>query len=243
MPSPETFVAAPLIALGAYVIFAITGFGSTLIAVPLLAHLFPLKFAIPVVLLLDGVACLRQGSRLRGDVYKAELLPLLPFLLAGMIAGALLLIRISGEVLLPMLGAFVTAFGAYYLMHHDSAFSLRRAWAAPVGLFGGTISALFGISGPVYVMYLVGRGATPGQIRATMPVLFIFTVATRVVLFGIGGLLTREVLITAAMLAPVMFAGLYLGNRLHLALAREKTARLIGALLLINGVALIVRSL
>lgn len=243
MPTTEVLVFAPLIVLGAYVIFGITGFGSTMIALPLLAHLFPLKFAIPVVLLLDGVACARQGSRLRGDVYKQELVPMVPFLLAGMGAGAMLLVRISGDVLLPLLGACVALFGAYYVARHESAFTLRRAWAAPVGLFGGTISSLFGISGPVYVMYLVGRGAVPAQIRATMPVLFLFTVVTRIVLFSFVGLFNLDVLTTAALLAPVMFLGVYLGNRLHLSISREKTARLIGVLLFLNGAALIVRSL
>ncbi|MDH5537722.1 MAG: sulfite exporter TauE/SafE family protein [Betaproteobacteria bacterium] len=243
MLSPEILFFAPVIVLGAYVTFAITGFGSTLIAVPLLAHLFPLQFVIPVVLLLDGVACMRQGLRLREDIFQQELVPMLPFLLVGMAAGAILLIRVSGEVLLPLLGVFVTGFGAYYLLSHDPAFTLRRWWVAPVGLFGGTISSLFGISGPIYVMYLVGRGATPDQIRATMPVLFIFTVLTRVVLFGFGGLITIEVLLTAALLAPVMFLGLHLGNRLHVSIPRATIARLIGALLLASGVSLLLRSL
>ncbi len=243
MLSLEILLFAPVIVLGAYAIFAITGFGSTLVAVPLLAHFLPLQFVIPVVLLLDGVACVRQGLRLRGDVYRQELVPMLPFLLVGMVAGAMLLMRVSGEVLLPLLGLFVAGFGAYYVLRHEAAFTLGRWWIAPVGLFGGTISSLFGIAGPIYVMYLVGRAATPEQIRATMPVLFIFTVLTRVVLFGFGGLITAEVLLTAALLAPVMFLGLYLGNRLHLSIPRAKTARLIGVLLLVNGITLVLRSL
>jgi uncharacterized protein len=243
MLTPEILLFAPAIVLGAYVIFAITGFGSTLIAVPLLAHFLPLKFVIPIVLLLDGVACVRQGLRLRGDVAKQELMPLLPFLLAGMGAGAVLLITVSGEVLLPLLGVLVAAFGAYYLMRHESVFSLGRGWMMPVGLIGGAISALFGISGPIYVMYLVGRGATLEQLRATIPVLFLVTVATRVVLFGFGGLFTIEVLATTVLLAPVTFLGLYLGNRLHRSIPRDKIVRLVGGLLLVNGITLLARSL
>lgn len=243
MSYAEVLLVAPPIVLGAYVIFALTGFGSTLIAVPLLAHFFPLTFVIPVVLLLDGVACIRQGLRLRGDIYKEELVPMVPFLLVGMIAGAALLANVSGDVLLPLLGIFVAGFGAYYVVRYESAFSLARGWMVPVGLFGGTISSLFGISGPIYVAYLVGRGATPEHIRATMPVLFIFTVATRVVLFGFVGLFTAEVLWTAALLAPVMFLALFIGNRLHVRISRGKIARLIGVLLLMNGIALVLRSL
>ena len=46
MPSVAVLVFSPLIIVTAYIIFGISGFGSTLIAVPLLAHLFPLKFVI-----------------------------------------------------------------------------------------------------------------------------------------------------------------------------------------------------
>jgi uncharacterized membrane protein YfcA len=48
LPSLELLIFVPLIVGLAYLIFGISGFGSTLIAVPLLAHLMPLKFAIPI---------------------------------------------------------------------------------------------------------------------------------------------------------------------------------------------------
>ena len=50
MPGLEALLYSPLIILLAYTIFGISGFGSTLIAVPLLAHLFPIKFVIPITL-------------------------------------------------------------------------------------------------------------------------------------------------------------------------------------------------
>ncbi|HTE14341.1 MAG TPA: sulfite exporter TauE/SafE family protein, partial [Burkholderiales bacterium] len=81
MPSPDVLIFAPLIVLIAYLIFGISGFGSTLIAVPLLAHLMPLKFVIPVVVVLDCVSAISMGLKLRADVWKSEFVPMLPFLL------------------------------------------------------------------------------------------------------------------------------------------------------------------
>src|SRR5476651_747919 len=57
---PDTLVLAALVVAGAFVIFGITGFGSTIIAVPLLAHLLPLKFVIPMFVLLDFAAALHR---------------------------------------------------------------------------------------------------------------------------------------------------------------------------------------
>jgi uncharacterized membrane protein YfcA len=243
MPSTEVLVFAPLIVLLAYVTFGISGFGSTLVAIPLLAHLFPIKFVIPMVVLLDCAATIRQAVKLRSGVYKQELLPLLPFMFAGMLAGVFLLVRLSGEVLLLWLGIFVSAYGIYYALRHDSVFGLARWSAAPIGLFAGTTSALFGVGGPLYVMYLTGRGATPDHIRATMPVIFIFTTIGRIALFAAAGFFSEGVLVTAALLSPVMMLGLYGGNRLHVNLSRATLVRVIGGLLTVSGVSLVFRAL
>jgi uncharacterized membrane protein YfcA len=243
MPSFEALIFAPLIVLAANVVFSISGFGLTLIAIPLLAHLFPIKFVIPMVVLLDVVASLRQATKLRGGVYKQELLPLLPFMLSGMVAGAVLLIRLPAEILLLGLGIFVLAYGVYYALRHDSVFRLARWTVAPIGLFAGTISALFGVGAPLYIMYLTGRGATPDHIRATMPVIFSFTTVGRIILFAVTGLFTESVLLTAAALAPMMLIGLYVGNRLHVNLSRETMVRIIGGLLIVSGMSLVIRTL
>ena len=60
-----------------------TGFGSTVVALPLLAHLLPLKFAVAMLLLLDLTASLAVISRVRDAVRKDELARIVPFLLAG----------------------------------------------------------------------------------------------------------------------------------------------------------------
>ena len=227
----------------AYVIFGICGFGSTLIAVPLMAHFFPVKFVIPVIVLVDCVASLRQGLRLRTGVNKPEFLAMLPFLLVGMVAGAWLLVRTPGNVLLPLLGAFVTAYGVYYATRHESVFRVARWTAAPIGFFAGAISSVFGMAGPFYVMYLAGRGSTPDQIRATMPVIFSFTTVGRIALFGAIGLITQEVLVMAALLAPVMLIGVWCGNRWHSRFTRANVVRAIGAVLTLSGASLLLRAL
>jgi uncharacterized membrane protein YfcA len=239
----SALIFAPLIVLVANVVFGITGFGLGLITIPLLAHLYPIKFVIPMIVLLDVVASLRQASKLRGGVYKQELIPLLPFMLAGMVGGAFLLVRLPAEVLLLALGVFVLAYGLYYVLRRGSSFRLARWTVAPIGVFGGTTSAVFGIGAPLYIMYLNGRGATPDHIRATMPVIFSFTTVGRIILFIVAGLFTGEILFTAALLAPMMLLGLYLGNRLHVNLSRETMVRIIGGLLVASGASLVLRAL
>lgn len=227
----------------AYVIFGICGFGSTLIAVPLMAHFYPLKMVIPVIVLVDCVAATRQGLRLRAGVNKPELLAMLPFILAGMLIGAFILVKAPSAVLLPILGVFVTAYGLYYTFRKTSVYRVARWTAVPIGLAAGALSSVFGMAGPLYVMYLVGRGSTPDHIRATMPVVFSFTTVGRIALFGALGLIDRDVLIMAVMLTPLMFLGVWCGNRLHARFTPENVIRLMGVVLAVSGLSLVLKAL
>lgn len=243
LASPEILAYGAVVALAAYVVFGLCGFGSTLIAVPLLAHFYPLKFVIPVIVIVDCAASLLQGFSLRAGVNRRDLVPLLPFLAVGMVIGVLVLARVPGTILLPVLGLFVAAYGVYYALRHESVYRLARWTAAPIGLVAGTTSSVFGMGGPFYVMYLAGRGTPPEQVRATMPVIFIVTSIGRIVLFALTGLITREVLIAAAFLAPVMALGLWGGNRWHARFSRGDVVRAIGAVLALSGLSLLLRSL
>ena len=243
MPPLEVLLLAPLIVLTAYVIFGLSGFGSTLIAVPLLAHMLPLKFAIPMVVVLDCIGAIGMGLRLRENVYKRELLPLMPFLVVGLLAGAYLLLRLSPEILLGTLGVFVVIYGVLYATGQQAAFRVGRWAAAPIGLVAGTTSSMFGVGGPIYVMYLTARGATPDNIRATLPVIFIFTTIGRIIIFAAAGLFTVPVLLSCAALLPVMLLGMWLGHRLHLTITRDQLVRVMGGLLIASGGSLLVRAL
>ena len=242
-PGSIAFAAICLTVFAAYVVFGICGFGSTLIAVPLMAHFYPLKFVIPVIVLVDCVASVRQGLRLREGINKAEFLAMLPFILVGMVLGAWVLVRAPGDILLPILGVFVTAYGIYYAVRHESVFRVARWTAGPIGLFAGAMSSVFGMAGPLYVMYLAGRGSTPDQIRATMPVIFSVTTIGRIALFTLLGLITQDVLLTAAILAPIMLFGVWCGNRWHARFTREHVVRAIGVVLALSGLSLLLRAL
>lgn len=240
---PQILILAPLIVFVAYVIFGISGFGSTLIAVPLLAHLFPLKFVVPFFVLLDCVGAFNMGLRLRANVMRREITLLLTCMALGMFAGVYVLVHVHPELLLGVLGLFVVFFGVSYVAKRGTGFALPLWSGVPLGIFGGATSATFGIGGPIYVFFLTGRNATPAQIRATMPMIFMFTTVARIVLFIIAGLYSPASLIAAIALLPVMALGVWTGHHLHLNLSPQTVVRVMGALLVLSGISLIMRAL
>jgi uncharacterized membrane protein YfcA len=238
----ETVALAALIVAVAYVIFGLTGFGSTVVAVPLLALVLPLKFAVTVMMLLDVAATLVLWPRLRKGIRTDEVAWLIPFILAGMALGLTLLIRVAEEPLLLGLGAFVLAFAAYGLTRRGMPIVLARLWSVPVGLAGGALSALFGTGGVIFAMYFAGRISDKEALRATNASMIMFSALIRTVLFGFAGLLAQEGLLAfSALLIPAMLGGFHVGNRLHTVVSAASVVRAVYSILILAGVSLLVR--
>jgi uncharacterized membrane protein YfcA len=121
---------------------------------------------------------------------------------------------------------------------------LSRWWAAPAGLVGGVVGALFGMGGPPYVAYIAGRVPDPAAQRATISQMVILNVGLRVLAFALAGLLaSRTLWLAVACLLPVAWLGVWAGNRVHVRLPPTTAARVVGATLLVSGAALLARVL
>ncbi|MCU7241154.1 MULTISPECIES: sulfite exporter TauE/SafE family protein [Pseudomonas] len=228
----------------AYIVFGIAGFGTALVAGPVLIHFMPLSRIVPLLVLLDFVAAFGNLLPSRRDVVRGELLRLLPFMAVGCTLGVVFLLRLKSDVLLLLMGLFVTAYAVYGLAVKVRPASLSGAWAVPMGTVGGLFGALFGSGGFLYAIYLSARLEAKEQVRATQVALISCSTVVRLSLFLIAGVYAdASLLLLAACLLPVMFVGTWLGRRLTLRLSREAFVRLITWLVLASGLALIGRYL
>lgn len=233
---------APLIALAAYFVRGVAGFGSALVASPLLALFFPLTLIVPLVVVLDNSGSILQAWHHRRAIAWADLWPLLPFSFTGVAAAMLLHDHANQNALKLGLGLFVIAFALYQLLPTPKVRASRR-WAAPAGLLGGFVGGLFGTGGPFYVMYYRLRQLDKTTFLASLAMLFVIDGGLRIVGFAVGGHFTTQHLVLLALMAPVAWLGLMLGHRLHGRLSHAAFVRLLSLLLLASGSALVWRSL
>jgi uncharacterized membrane protein YfcA len=241
--SVTAMLVAPAVMFVAYIVLAVGGFGSALISIPLLALLLPVKLVIPVVLVVDFVATASTGLRFRRDVAIGELKPIIVPMMLGLAAGVTLLVQLPARWILLALGLFIFGYGAYSLLSRTRTRRHSRWWSLPVGLSGGVISGLFGMGGPMYVIYLSGRIAEPARLRATLSTMFTLNTGVRLVLFLITGLLLQQdVWIAALYLFPFMASGMYVGHRLHLRMTAAQIGRVISVLLLFTGVSILAKA-
>lgn len=243
MEIPDFILAAAAIFL-AYLVRGVSGFGSALVAVPLLAHLLPLTFVVPWVVVMDVLAAVwlaRSGHR-GGHVRWREIGWILPASLAGITVGVVLLLSMPREPLLMVLGLFVSAFGIRQFLGLHGDRTVSRWWALPAGFFGGAIGAVFATGGPPLVIYLAHRLHDKAQLRATLSGLFLIEGSSRLVGLLLAGLLLQEhmgLYLLAGV--PLMAAGLYAGNHIHLNLSHRQMAIAVGLLLIGSGLSLLWR--
>ena len=230
------------ILMSAYFIRGITGFGSALIAVPLLALSQPLRFAVPLVLALDCTASLILGGTNRKKADWGEVRLLLPFGMLGACAGAYGLLTLPTTPVLLTLGSFTMFFGFRNIYGLPAAGRLSRGWAIPAGLAGGGAGALFGAGSPPYIMYLTRRLLDKGAVRATFSWLIAMDGGFRLSLFLFAGLLFDPKLQIGYALGLVPMAiGLYSGNKVHLDMTSAGMLKVVGALLVLSGAMLFLK--
>jgi len=225
----------------AYVIKGLSGFGSGLVAIPLLAFFLPLPFVVPVMALLSYSGTVYQSLSYRRDVVWRDLWPLLPFSMAGITVALWLLVNADVTLLTFTLGIFIFCYAVYSLLPHKIK-SGSRWWAVPAGGSAGLIGALFGTGGPFYVLYLKMRQVTKQQFRATITMIFLVDGGARMVGYFYSDLFTNKIVILALVLLPVLILGIYVGQHLHIKINDRRFNQVVSALLLISGLSLAIKS-
>lgn len=230
----ETAALTALVLFVAYLVRGIAGFGSGLIAIPLLALMHPLATVVPLVVLLDFLGSAAQGIKGRESISWPDLLPLLPFTLAGVLGALYLFASVEPDHLETALGAFVIGFAVYQVLPLPT---LRgsRLWAAPAGALGGFVGTLFGTGGPFYMIYLQLRGLDKTATRASFAAWFFVDGGLRLGGFLAVGMLPTALLGTLALWLPAAALGLLVGGRVHVGVGPRTFRYLISLLLVFSG--------
>ena len=237
-----TLAIAASIIFFAYLMRGISGFGSALIAVPLLAHFYPLTTTVPWIATLDIIATVGlAGSGIKNQQIEwKEIKWIIPFSIIGIIAGLVLLQNTHSDWLLGGLGLFIVLFGVKILLNIHGEKNISHLWSIPAGIIGGSIGAVFSTGGPPYVIYLTHRIKDKSRFRSTLSMLFLIDGNIRIIGLIISGLLLQSIVgWSIALSIPLMFTGLYAGHRLHIGLNHRQINIIIACLLIASGASLL----
>ena len=232
-------ISAVVILMVAFTVRGITGFGSALIAIPLLALMLPISVAVPLVGFLDYTSSLTHSLKLRSDIQWKKILPLLPFTLMGVLFALYLFNTVDAQLLKKFLGGFIIIYALYTLLTIKPHSHSSNLWAIPGGLIGGLVSTLFGTGGPFYVIYYQLQGLGKIAFRATIAATFFLDGTARIIAYSFNDFYSMDTIILIAVSLPIMAIAMYIGGHIHTNISHQTIQKGIGILLLFSGSALI----
>jgi len=237
--------ATAAIVFGAFVVRGTSGFGSGMVAIPLLVFVIPIRTAVPMMSLLVFVLFLILFIRDWRDVIWDELKRLVPATLLGVAAGVLLFKNLDAAILLRLLGIVIVSYALYVLAVHYFGMPEMRCsqrWAYPIGFAGAVVDTMFGGGGGMLVVvYMHLRGIGKAQFRATVAVLWFFEMIARIGGYAVSGYYTLQALLLVLLLLPLMWAGTRVGERISNRITHETFSKILAALLLAAGLSLLLK--
>lgn len=127
----------------AYTFRGVTGFGSGLISIPLLALFLPLTFVVPFISILDISASLVHVTHTRQYIAWKVILRAIPFAVLGITFALFIIKSIDTFILVKALGVFIILFAIYSLIAPTLKKNDSLVWPVFAGFFGSLIGTLF----------------------------------------------------------------------------------------------------
>jgi hypothetical protein len=218
------------------------GAGAPIIAVPLLALLYDVPFAVAIFIFPNILGNLWQGW-----IYRAHVLPrrfLIGFAgtgMAGVFLGSLVLAHVPGDILLAGLATVVFLYLAVRLTRPDWVLSRAAGdrLAAPAGFAAGFMQGAGGVSAPISVTFLNAMRLDRLQFIATIAIFFAAMGAVQLPTLWALGIFTPERALLSLAAAVPLFGAMPLGAWLARRLSKEVFDRIILALLAVIAVRLL----
>ncbi|MBT3347256.1 MAG: sulfite exporter TauE/SafE family protein [Thiotrichales bacterium] len=224
-----------------YFVRGITGFGSALVAVPLLSLMFPITAVVPIVILLDYIGSLSHGVHHRKEIQWREIIPLIPFSLTGIVIALYTMKTVQPELLAIALAIFIISYAIYTLLAISPPQG-SRIWSAPLGFLAGLVGTTFATGGPFVVIYLTMRKLGKLPFRGTIATIFMLDGSMRLIGYTISGFFSIDLLIISVVALPIMATGMWLGGQIHTGLSQQRFVQIISIVLLGSGSALLLKA-
>jgi uncharacterized membrane protein YfcA len=205
---------AALVVVGvAGLLTGMTGFGFSVLSVPLLLLIYPPHDVVVMALCLVPVtsAVLLLRPRLWRRLDWRLCLALTGFSLIGLPIGLVMFHWFDPLWVSALIGLALVGY-AWFGLYGDRDWSSRHAWLAPSGILGGILAPSTGLSGPAVAMYVHGRRLTNSEQVATMAAYVGLVSIIGLGLLAVRGEVGGAALGRAAWLSPSALVGVAVGR-------------------------------
>ncbi|MCW2639321.1 MAG: hypothetical protein JWP76_1627 [Dactylosporangium sp.] len=201
-----------IVVLVAAAVQAATGFGFSLVAVPLLTLATGPRLAIVALALPALLLAVITVVRDRGQVRWRTVAALLTTMVSGMPIGLFLLHVLDDRALSLLVAVAVVSCAA--LVWRNPRLPGGLAPIAVAGLTAGVLSTAAGPSGPPLIAAMQTMGYGPRELRGTLAAVFSLGGVLGIGGFALTGALTGRAVLLGAVAGPAVLLGWWIGNHL-----------------------------
>ncbi len=220
----------------------ITGFGSGLVAVPLLSLLLPLTVITPLLSVINLTLAIYLSWVLRRYISIKKWQPLLIAGVVGTLLGNYALAYYDLELLQKAMAIAVILVAAIFwsgLQFHTRATPFQQRFTGWLAGFGNGALTL---GGPPVVLFLTSHRLDRLAFRATLALFFLVLALTNVTSFAVRGIYQFELLPLLLTLLSGALSGAWLGHYLSPKLSERFFRRLTLGLVMVAGIVALLTS-
>ncbi len=238
----------PAIAVVAFFLKGLTGFGPALIFIPIGALIFDPQSIIVASSFLDLTAGLIMWRRVRSVQSIPFLLGIVVAMSIGTVFGVYLLSAFPTETFRILLGIAVLILGLWFAVFRSRTSFGQLKERLPekcnrkdigYSAFAGISGGLFGISGPPIIWHL-GKQYRMSTFRDLLIVFFVFAAIARIISFSVAGMVNYETMMYTVAGIPGLFIGLYFGTKVFLKIDEAMFSKAVGIALIAFAILLVV---
>lgn len=210
--SLSVFILGSIIFLLSAIIQGITGFGFSLLAIPVMSLFILPQELMPISLLFSMIINLYVlfHSKQKGSWVKIKWIFLsaiitIPF-------GTYLLLILSADQLRFFMGIFIFIIGILFLFGFKKTIKREREMMIPIGLISGLLNGAITMSGPPVILFLVNQNRSKLEFRSHLSLYFLLVNLVTLPVYLYHGLFTSHTVITTAIFLPSLLIGVFLGG-------------------------------
>jgi uncharacterized membrane protein YfcA len=238
----QTYVLICLIVFFAGFTQGLSGFGSILLSLPLLAIFLDIKIVIPLVALIALCITIILFIQLWEHLDWKKIYPLFLGALPGIPLGVFFLKKLDKDLIQWILGVILISYSLYSLFFRSTNKQMRKGWGYLFGFFSGCLGGALSAAGPPVIAYMSIQTWSKDTIKVTLQGFFLVSGAIVVFFQALSGLTTIVVLRYFLVSSPLIFLGTYTGSIFYGKIREEYYKRVILILLAFLGGFMIYRA-
>lgn len=225
-----------------FFIKGVAAFGDPLIINPLLSMFLDNKVITPANLILGIPLNGYIAWKNRRDFSLKTTIPILVFIVLGVIPGVLLLKYTTSWILKAGLGVVILVIGVEMLTRDRSKeIPYRPVLMAVVCFFSGITAGLYGIN-LFFVAYMERTSKNREGFRGNICFVFLIETIFRFIVYIITGVITKPVLILVLAALPGMLLGFQAGLRIDKKLSDEAIRYIVISMFELGGLSILIKA-